>query len=212
MTSHSCQVVISGTHAERGVHADGAFRVKILFAMGILDLLGLGSTAAPANAVAKPDFGDTETVRRIVGELDRLDRARARYLAAFAYVLSRVAAADLDISEVETDKMVEIVQRLGHIPEEQAVLVVAIAKNQNMLFGSTEDYLVTREFRGIATDEQRQELLDCLFAVSAADDTISGDEETQIRLISNELGFSHMEFIQARLAYTDKRSIFKRRS
>ena len=96
------------------------------------------------------------------------------------------------------------------IPEEQAVLVVAIANNQNLLFGSTEDYLVTREFREIATDEQRHELLDCLFAVSAADDTITGDEETQIRQVSNELGFSHREFIQARLAYTDKRSIFKR--
>ena len=107
--------------------------------------------------------------------------------------------------------MVEIVQRLGHVPEAQAVLVVAIANNQNLLLGSTEDYLVTREFREIATDEQRRELLDCLFAVSAADDTITGDEETQIRQISNELGFSHKEFIQARLAYSDKRSILKRR-
>ena len=180
--------------------------------MGILDLLGLGSAAAPAKAEAEPDRGDTETVRRIVGELDRLDRARARFLAAFAYVLSRVAAADLDISDVETEKIVEIVQRLGHVPEAQAVLVVAIATNQNQLFGSTEDYLVTREFQEIASDEQRHELLDCLFAVSAADDTITGDEEAQIRQIASELGFSHKEFIQARLAYTDKRSVFKRSS
>jgi len=177
--------------------------------MGILDLLGLGGSAASAKAEAESNHGNTETVRRIVGELNRLDRARARFLAAFAYVLSRVAAADLDISEVETEKMVEIVQRLGHIPEEQAVLVVAIANNQNQLFGSTEDYLVTREFREIATDEQRHELLDCLFAVSAADETITGDEETQIRQISNELGFSHKEFVQARLAYSDKRSILR---
>jgi uncharacterized tellurite resistance protein B-like protein len=178
--------------------------------MGILELLGFGSPAAPSNTVSESDHGDTDTVRRIVGELDRLDRSRARFLAAFAYVLSRVAAADLDISDIETEKMVEIVQRLGHVPEEQAVLVVAIAKNQNRLFGSTEDYLVTREFREIATDEQRHDLLDCLFAVSVADDTITGDEETQIRQIANELGFSHKEFIQTRLVYRDKRSIFKR--
>jgi uncharacterized tellurite resistance protein B-like protein len=107
--------------------------------------------------------------------------------------------------------MIETVQSLGHIPEEQAVLVVAIASNQNLLFGSTEDYLVTREFRDIATDDQRRELLDCLFAVSAADDSITGDEETQIRQISNELGFSHQEFIDARRAYSDKRSILKHR-
>ena len=185
------------------------FRVRILPAMGILDLLGLGGPAGSNKSTPDSGRGDTETVRRIVGELDRLDRSRARYLAAFAYVLSRVAAADLDISDVETEKMVEIVQRLGHIPEEQAVLVVAIAKSQNQLLGSTEDYLVTREFRDIATDEQRRELLDCLFAVSAADDTISLDEETQIRQIANELGFEHREFTEARLAYSDKRSVFK---
>lgn len=178
--------------------------------MGILDLLKFGSPGASSNAAPESDHGDTDTVRRIVGELDRLDQSQARFLAAFAYVLSRVAAADLDISDVETEKMVEIVQRLGHVPEEQAILVVAIAKNQNRLFGSTEDYLVTREFRDIATDEQRRDLLDCLFAVSAADETITGDEESQIRQIANELGFSHKEFIQNRLAYTDKRSIFKR--
>ena len=177
--------------------------------MGILDLLGFGNSNAPSNAVSKSDRGDTDTVRRIVGELDRLDRSRARFLAAFAYVLSRVAAADLDISDIETEKMIEIVQLLGHVPEEQAVLVVAIAKNQNRLFGSTEDYLVTREFRDIATDEERHELLDCLFAVSAADDTITGDEEEQIRQIASELGLSHREYIKARLAYTDKRSVFK---
>ena len=55
--------------------------------------------------------GDTETVRRIVHELDKLDPERARYLAAFAYVLSRVAGADLHISAVETTSMIDLVQR-----------------------------------------------------------------------------------------------------
>ena len=182
---------------------------KVRIAMGILDLLGIGREGTPSKSDSGSRHGDTETVRRIVGELNRLDRSQARFLAAFAYVLSRVAAADLEISTSETNKMIEIVQRLGHLPEEQAVLVVAIATNQNLLFGSTEDYLVTREFRDLATDEQRRELLDCLFAVSAADDTITGDEEEQIRQIASELGLSHKEYIKARLAYTDKRSVFK---
>ena len=91
--------------------------------------------------------GDTDTVRRIVAELDKLDPQRARYLAAFAYVLSRVAGADFHITEIETEKMVELVNRLGQLTEGQAVLVVEIAKSQQRLFGGTENYLVTREFR-----------------------------------------------------------------
>jgi len=38
--------------------------------------------------------------------------------------------------------MAEIIRRLGHLSEEQAVLVVELAKTQSRLFGGTEDFLV----------------------------------------------------------------------
>jgi uncharacterized tellurite resistance protein B-like protein len=157
-----------------------------------------------------PATGDTDTVRRIVAELDELDPSRARFLAAFAYVLSRVASADLKISDVETARMVEFLVRLGHLSEAQAILVVEIAKNQNKLFGGTENFLVTRELRDIASDAEREDLLDCLFAISAADDAVSGDEETQIWQIARELGFSHDDYIRVRMAYSSKRTVLRR--
>ena len=154
--------------------------------------------------------GDSDTVVRIVRELDKLEPDRAKFLATFAYVLSRVAGADQHFSDVETARMVEIIQRMGHLPDAQAVLVVEIAKSQHRLFGGTENYLVTREFRRMATDEQRRDLLDCLFGVSAADDAMTGDEEAQIWQIASELGFSHPEYIKARLAYSDKRTVLRK--
>jgi uncharacterized tellurite resistance protein B-like protein len=175
--------------------------------MSILDWF----QAVRSNAAARPgNAGDTDTVRRIVNELDHLDADRARYLAAFAYVLSRVAGADLHISGVETAKMVDVLERVGHLPAAHAILVVQIAKSQHALFGGTENFLVTREFREIASDAERSELLDCLFAVSAADDAISGDEEAQIRQIASELGFTHADYIKARLTYSHKRTVFRR--
>lgn len=169
--------------------------------MGIREWLGsLGQgSRGPA--------GDTESVRRIVAELDKLDPERARHLAAFAYLLSRVAGADRRFSAEETGKITEIVQKLGHVSEQQAMLVTEIAKHQNRLFGGTENFLVSREFRQIASDDERRDLLDCLFAVSAADAAISGEEESQIWQIASELGFSHPEYVQARLAYSDKRTV-----
>ncbi|HTI37200.1 MAG TPA: TerB family tellurite resistance protein [Vicinamibacterales bacterium] len=157
-----------------------------------------------------PPQADTDTVRRIMSELDRLEPTVARYLAAFAYVLGRVADADMEISREETDRMVSLIQSAGGLPGEQAVLVVEIAKRQNSLFGGTEDFLVTRELREIANVEQRQQMLDCLFAVAAADDVVSGVEEDEIRRISIELGFEHHEYIQARLKYTSQRSVMKK--
>jgi len=153
--------------------------------------------------------GDTDTVRRIVAELDKLEPERARYLAAFAYVLSRVAGADFHISEVETAKMVELVHRLGQLTEAQALLVVEIAKSQQRLFGGTENFLVTREFREIASEQQRFDLLRCLFAVAAADSTISSEEEAQLWQVAGELGFSRVEFTQIRGEYQELRSVLQ---
>ena len=175
--------------------------LKTLFAM----------TDSTTHAAPKSgdEAGDTETVRRIVGELEALDADTARYLAAFAYVLGRVAHADLDISAEETAKMEEIVHGFGHLPEEQAILVVQIAKSQNRLFGGTENFLVTREFKEIASREQRETLLDCLFAVSAADDSISVAEEEEVRRIASELGFTHKEYVDSRARYSEYREVMK---
>ncbi len=173
--------------------------------MSLLDKL-LGRNGAP---VAAPGSGDTETVRRIVGQLEALEPERARFVAAFAYILGRVAHADRHISEEETRTMEQIVLRLGHLPEDQAVLAVQIAKSQNRLFGGTENFLVTREFKELANVGQRRELLDCLFAVSAADDSISTVEENQIRQIASELGFTHGEYIDARSKYSDQREVMR---
>jgi uncharacterized tellurite resistance protein B-like protein len=172
--------------------------------MSLLERLGLAGGEQREEAP-----GDTETVRRIVGKLEEMEPERARFVAAFSYILSRVAHADRNISEEETRSMEEIVGRLGHLPEEQAVLVVQIAKSQSRLFGGTENFLVTREFAEMATEKQKRELLDCLFGVSAADDSVSSVEETQIRQIASELGLSHREYVTARLAYSDKREILK---
>jgi uncharacterized tellurite resistance protein B-like protein len=172
--------------------------------MSILEWLRTVRSTGPT------DDGDTDTVRRIVHELDQLEPKRARFLAAFAYVLSRVAAADSHISEEETSEMVDRIRQAGNLPIAQATLVVEIAKSQNRLFGGTENFLVTREFREIATDDERLDLLHCLFAVSAADDAISSEEDAQLWQIAGELGFSHPEFVKVRLQYSDKRTALRR--
>ena len=172
--------------------------------MSILKLLGLGRAEPPSAA-----DGDTETVRRIVRELDALPPDRARHLAAFAFILSRAANADLVISKEETRQMERVLVEVGGLPEGQAVLAVQIAKSQSRLFGHTENFLVTREFKELSTEEERRRLLDCLFAVSAADDSISGAEDSQIRQIASELGFSLREFTTARAAWSAKRDVLK---
>lgn len=133
------------------------------------------------------DPGDTETVRRIAGQLDALPVDRARYLAAFAYILTRAAAADLDISHAEVEAIERLVEEHGGLPEAQAVLVAQIARNQSLLYSGTEDYLVTRQFRELASAEERLALLRCCYLVGAADDTITSQESDALQQVAKEL-------------------------
>ena len=70
--------------------------------------------------------------------------------------------------------------------------------------------MVTREFRQIATPEQRGRLLQCLFAVAAADGTIATEESAEIAAIGEELGFTRPEINSLRSAYRDKLAEFQR--
>ena len=173
--------------------------------MSILRFLGLDK--APRR---HKERGDSETVRRIAAQLERLEPREAKYLAGFAYVLARIANADLDFDASEVAEMERIVATIAHLSESEAALVVQIARSQTQLLGGTENYVVTREFRKASTAEQRAELLQCIYAVAAADGTISGVESAEILSIAEQLGFTRAEANALRSAYRDKLSEFQR--
>jgi uncharacterized tellurite resistance protein B-like protein len=156
--------------------------------------LGLGRPAADPRlpvgdeAPAVDDSAaETATARRIVARLEALPHEEARFLACFAYVMSRAANADFDISADETAVMERFAEEFGGLDTAQAVLVVEMAKIQARVNGGTEDFVVTREFRSISTVEQRLALLRCCFAVGAADGSISAFEAGTINEIAREL-------------------------
>jgi uncharacterized tellurite resistance protein B-like protein len=168
-----------------------------------LRFLGLGASAT------KRDARESETVHRIASQLERLEPGQAKYLAAFAYVLARVANADLEIDASETAEMESAVTRIAHLAESEAALVVQIAQSQARNLGGTQDYVVTRQFRQVSTREQRGELLQCLYAVAAADGSIRSEESVEIVKIAEELGFTRAEANSFRSLYKDKLAEFQ---
>jgi uncharacterized tellurite resistance protein B-like protein len=140
-------------------------------------------------------------LRETLEALDHLEPDRARYLAAFAYLLGRVAHADQHVSPEETSAMEALVSDHGQLPRDQATVVVQLAKTSNLLFGGTANFLVAREFSVLATYEQKLALLRCLFAVSATDDAISTAEEGEIHRIANELRIDHPDLVAIRIAH-----------
>ena len=135
----------------------------------------------------RPETPPSTPLRELVAALDRLDPARARHLARFAYLLGRVALADRHISPEETQVMEAHVRDEGGLTADQAMLVVTLAKSSNLLFGGTADFQVAQEFAASATYPEKLALVRCLFAVASTDHAISMAEETEIHRIANQL-------------------------
>jgi uncharacterized tellurite resistance protein B-like protein len=178
--------------------------------LGVPDPRPAAGTSPDREAMGAGSEGETATVRRIVGRLEALPPEQARYLAGFAYILSRAANADLAVTDDETRLMEQLLEEYGSLDEGQAVLVVQIAKLQETLYGSTEDYLVTREFARTATDEQRRALLRCCFLITATDDTITAEEASVVNEIARELGVDRTVLNEIREEFVDKLSVIQR--
>jgi uncharacterized tellurite resistance protein B-like protein len=151
--------------------------------------------------VDRPQRDEFAPLSETLAALDHLEPDHARYLAAFAYLLGRVAHADQGVSPGETRTMESLVREHGQLPQEQAMIVVQLAKTSNLLFGGTANFLVAREFSALATYEQKLALMACLFEVSATDDAISMAEEGEIHRIANELRIDQPDLVALRVRH-----------
>ena len=151
--------------------------------------------------VDRPQSDELAPLRETLDALDHLQPDRARYLAAFAYLLGRVAHADQHVSPEEASAIEALVSDHGQLPREQAILVAQLAKTSNLLFGGTANFLVAREFAALASYDQKLALLRCLFEVSATDEAISTAEEGEIHRIANELRIDPPDLVALRVAH-----------
>lgn len=141
----------------------------------------------PTTPLPAPSPGETSSVRIIAAKLSTYPPAEARYLAAYAYMLNRAATADLATSDPEAAEMARLIAEAGGLAPADAELVMDVARTLQSEYGATEDFLVTREFKGISTPEQRLALIRCCFLVASADDEIGEDEAWLVNRMAEEL-------------------------
>jgi uncharacterized tellurite resistance protein B-like protein len=154
---------------------------------------------------ASPE-GETASVLRIAARLGALPPARARFLAAFAYLLGRAAEADLTVTDAEVTEVARLVAEVGELDAETAGLVADLARQQSTAFGATEDYLVTREFKAISTPEDRERLLRCCLLVMAVDDEVDASEAWLVNRMAEELDVERPDLNRIRAEFHDRLS------
>lgn len=151
--------------------------------------------------IGRAEAHEPAPLRETIDALERLEPERARWLAAFAYLLGRVASADQNVSPEETRVMEQMVAAQGRIPADEATLVVQLAKTSNLLFGGTANFIVAREFAERASYDEKLALLRCLFALSTAEAGISLAEESEIHRIAGELKIQREDLVALRVEH-----------
>jgi uncharacterized tellurite resistance protein B-like protein len=166
--------------------------------MSLLARLGLTQTEPSSRSRLKTAVRD---------RLARLPAARAEYVAAFAGLLVRVAHVDRTVGDDERAALAaQLAARTGlNADEAHAVADLVIEE----AIAGIEYAALTRSFNEIATGTEKEQLLDCLYAVATADETASFVEEEEIRAVARALMLSHQQFIAIRLRYKDKLELLK---
>ncbi len=157
--------------------------------MSILSWLGLKRGKSEAPAV------DPAQIDRIAAAMQALEPEVARYVAAFAYLLSRVAYADGVISRVETNRMNSILRDFSDLTLGQADLALQLTRHETFSADASVHRQVSAIFARLSTEKQREDLLGCLYAVAAADEVVHGVEDETVMAIGEEIGLPN-EFVQ----------------
>jgi len=167
----------------------------------LLRTLKLGREAPP------PNRGTIHA--RIHAELTTLGEARVEYLAAFAGLLARAAFADSEISPAEERAMADFLRERAGLDAREADLVTEITHNAMQALGDVEDYLLTRAFNECASAEEKEALIDCLYAVAGADDLVSGAEDEEIKQIARALMIPHSRVMSIRGKHRDRLAVLR---
>jgi uncharacterized tellurite resistance protein B-like protein len=163
--------------------------------VSLLRFLGLG--------VGSSTETEPESLREIGAQLEALPEEEARFTAAFAYLLARIAGADLRTEENEQAEIARHLERFGGVDAGKAGLLAASAVQAAEAHGASDNHLVARSFREMASPEDCLRLLRCLYAVAAADETISTLEDNEIFEVARTLGVANNDVIVLRSEFRE---------
>ena len=168
--------------------------------MSLLARLGLGrSDPSPS-----PDL-----LAAIKARLSRLPAERAELVAAFAGLLVRVADADDDISDAERRVLRELIAANAGLAPEESAAVAEIVVHQTSVLAGIDYALLSRTFNEIGSTADKERLIDCLYAIATADDSVSVIEDDEIHRVARALLVTHAQLIAIRTRYRDKLELLR---
>lgn len=143
---------------------------------------------------------------RVRTNVETLSNERASFLVTLAYCLSRVAHADGRILAEEEEHIAEILSTEGVGDEQERKLLMEMIHNEQLVFGSSQSYSLTRGLGGMLNAHQKKAIMNLLFEVAVVDGRLVESEEAELRKINQQLGLDDDLFLELRISHRKFRS------
>jgi uncharacterized tellurite resistance protein B-like protein len=148
-------------------------------------------------------FDGMEAILQDVAEND------IKYVTGFSGLLGKVAYADMEISEDEVAKMQSVLSSTLLLKDAQVGSIIEMLQKHSVQLCSIEDYRYVRMINEVCDNEQKMELIEAMFAVAAADETVSSEEDSAIYVVSKGIGLSHKDFVTVRARFKNYLEVLK---
>ena len=143
-------------------------------------------------------------IERLEAQLQTQTPERLQYLAGFAGELARVADAEDGISAAEESVIKAKLCEHGHLSGAETDIIIDLLRHEREVLHRLQNHVLNRAINTFASESEKATLLDCLYAVAAADQLVSDTEEREIRVIADALLIPHSVIIDIRLRYRDR--------
>ncbi len=132
-----------------------------------------------------------------------------KLITGFAGFLGKVAYADMEISDVEKKTIRSVLEETLHLKRGQADATITLLERHRVQLFSIEDFIYARLINDICDKNQKLELVEALFVVAAANESVSAEEDASIRLVCKSLRLSHGDFVQIKKGFKEHLDVLK---
>jgi len=137
-------------------------------------------------------------------ELGEADEETIRIVTAVAGLLGAVAYADRDFSKAEQAQVRTQLQGIRGLGSSSIDAICSALQAHALELATTQTPRFARTLKELGDRSLREQVLQLLLDLAAADGTISLDEANQLRLLTGALGLTQADYNRAQAVHRDK--------
>jgi uncharacterized tellurite resistance protein B-like protein len=158
----------------------------------------------------KPATGIDVVERLVADHLPDADGETREIVVAIAGLLANVAYADRTYDEAEQSHAREALGRIHALPAAGADAICEALRKHLVPIAAGNPQRHTRALRELAEPELRNEVLEALVDLAAADGELAMVETELLRRTASALGLDQNAYVQAQARHRERLSVLKR--